>query len=84
MRKEQLKNVPYLIAFAYFAKREAAETCLSLDGSEYKGRTIRVDLDNDLSEKVAPKNTVVVGNLKYGKYGSSYVSLIVEKRNNGN
>lgn len=67
MRREQLKNVPYLIAFAYFAEKEDAQSCLTLDGSEYKGRAIRVDLDNDLSEKIAPKNTVVVGNLKYGK-----------------
>lgn len=68
MRKEQLKNVPYLIAFVYFEQREDAEKCLSLNNTEYRGRVIRVDLDTDAKDKVAPKNTIVVGNLKYGEY----------------
>lgn len=70
MRKDQLKNIPYLIAFVYFKEREAAEKSLSLNNTEYRGRVIRVDLDTDQKEKVAPKNTIVVGNLKYGEYFS--------------
>lgn len=65
--KEQLKNVPFLIAFIYYEKRESAEKSLVMNNEKFKENVIRVDLDVDISERIVAKNTVVIGNLKYGK-----------------
>lgn len=67
VRKEQLKNVPFLIAFIYFENRESAENSLVMNNETFKDNVIRVDLDVDITEKIVAKNTIVVGNLKYGK-----------------
>lgn len=71
LKKSQLKDAPFLIAFIYFDTREAAEASLACNGTQIGENTIVVDLDGDKSgeaKTIESANTVVVGNLKYGMY----------------
>lgn len=68
LRKAQLGKVPHLIAFIYFETHESAEASVVLSGEKIGDNVITVDVDS--KEKIAnikPQNTVVVGNLRYGK-----------------
>lgn len=49
---------------------EEAKACLAANGEKIGENVITVDLDTQLEHKehYKPKNTVFVGNLKYGKY----------------
>lgn len=67
LRKAQINKVPHLIAFIYFETREAAEAAVALDGEKIGDNVITVNLDSKQKE-IKPQNTVVVGNLKYGKF----------------
>lgn len=67
LRKAQIGKVPFLIAFIYFESREAAEASLALNGETIGENAITVDLDAKDRAIKDPQNTVVVGNLKYGK-----------------
>lgn len=66
LRKAQISKAPFLIAFVYFDSLEAAKSSLILNGEKVGENSITVDLDTKSEEK-DPQNTVVVGNLKYGK-----------------
>lgn len=69
MKKKQIEKVPFLTAFIYFETKAAAESSLSLNGEKFNENTIKVDMDTkDITKKVNPKTTVMVGNLKYGMY----------------
>lgn len=79
-KKAQVAKAPFLIAFIFFETREAAEASLVCNGTQIGDNVITVDLDADkrVEVKHPPKNTVVVGNLKYGKlYSSSILSLCI-------
>lgn len=68
LRKAQLEKVPHLIAFLYFDTREAAEASVALNGEKIGDNVITVDLDSkEKAANIKPQNTVVVGNLRYGK-----------------
>lgn len=67
LRKAQIAKVPHLIAFIYFGTREEAEAAVSLNGEKIGDNVITVDLDSK-EKAIKPENTVVVGNLKYGKF----------------
>lgn len=68
LRKKQLEKVPHLIAFVYFDTREAAEASVAVNGEKIGENFITVDLDSkEKATNVKPQNTVVVGNLRYGK-----------------
>lgn len=67
LRKAQISKAPFLIAFVYFDSLEAAKSSLILNGEKVGENSITVDLDTKSEEK-DPQNTVVVGNLKYGKF----------------
>lgn len=70
-KKSQIGKVPHLIAFVYFETREAAEASVQANGTTIGDNVITVDLDHkDKSAIIKPQNTVVVGNLKYGKLNS--------------
>lgn len=68
-KTSQIKKAPFIIAFVYLETREAAEASLALNGTQIGDNVIVVDLDGNKREKIkqAQPNTVVVGNLKYGK-----------------
>lgn len=68
-KTSQIKKAPFIIAFIYFETREAAEASLALNGTQIGENVIVVDLDSNKREKFKQPqpNTVVVGNLKYGK-----------------
>lgn len=68
LRKAQIGKVPFLIAFIYLESREAAEASLALNGETIGENAITVDLDAKDRAIKDPQNTVVVGNLKYGKF----------------
>lgn len=84
-----IKKAPFVIAFIYFDTREAAEASLTLNGTQVGDNVIVVDLDENKREKFSQpqQNTVVVGNLKYGKYiklytvKDSFISNFEEKKN---
>lgn len=68
MSREQLKKVPFVVAFVYFATEKAAESSLKLTGQKVGDNIIYVDRDldkKDAKSKVNAKTTVFVGNLKY-------------------
>lgn len=68
MSREQLKKVPFVVAFVYFATEEAAEASLKLTGEKVGDNIIYVDRDLDKKDeksKMNAKTTVFVGNLKY-------------------
>lgn len=68
LSRTQLKGVPYVIAFLYFETQDAAKASLVLNGEKFHDRVLSVDLDlRDITSKIKVKNTVLVGNLKYGK-----------------
>lgn len=57
-----------MIAFIYFDTRAAAEASVALNGEKIGENFITVDVDSkEKAANVKPQNTVVVGNLKYGK-----------------
>lgn len=68
-KKSEVKKAPFLIAFVYFKTREEAEASLALNGTEIGDHKISVDLDAErrVEDNHSQANTVVVGNLKYGK-----------------
>lgn len=68
LRKAQIGKTPFLIAFIYFDSREAAEASLVLNGEKVGENVISVDLDFKEKAVKDPQNTVMVGNLKYGKF----------------
>lgn len=77
LRKAQIKKAPFLIAFIYFEKREAAEASLSLNGQKLNENIIKVDMDGvELMNRIDPKTTVVVGNLKFGRFLMRFVSYL--------
>lgn len=68
MKREQLKKVPFIVAFVYFATEEAAEASLKLTGEKIGEHIIYVDRDldeKDKKSKINVKTTIFVGNLKY-------------------
>lgn len=68
-KKAQVAKLPFVIAFVYFETREAAEAAVQFDGTKIGDHIITVDLDTkDKVQESKPQNTVVVGNLKYGKF----------------
>lgn len=68
-KKSQIEKVPHLIAFVYFDSREAAEASVQSNGEQLGDNVITVDIDyKDKSAQIKPQNTVVIGNLKYGKW----------------
>lgn len=69
-KKKEVKRAPYLIAFIYFKTREEAEASLALNGTKIGDNLISVDLDaaKRVEDNFSQENTVVVGNLKYGKH----------------
>lgn len=74
LSKTQLKGVPFLIAFIYFDSLEAAKASLVMNNEVFYDNKISVDLDSqDITDKVKPKSTILVGNLKYGEQYCLYV-----------
>lgn len=71
LRKSQISKVPHLIAFIYFATLEEAQAAVVLDGEKIGDNHITVNLDTKEKSNNS-KNTVVVGNLKYGKSAMPY------------
>lgn len=68
LSRAQLKGVPFVIAFIYFDTLEAAKASLVMNNETFYDNKICVDLDSrDISDKVQPKCTILVGNLKYGE-----------------
>lgn len=67
MKPEQLKKVPFIVAFVYFSTEEAAISSLKLSGQKIGENIIYVDRDLDKKDKSKrnPKTTIFVGNLKY-------------------
>lgn len=78
-----IKKAPFVIAFIYFETREAAEASLELNGTQVGDNVIVVDIDANKREKFqqALPNTVVVGNLKYGKHIQWPHSFEIQKHN---
>lgn len=72
-KKSQLDKVPHVIAFVYLDSRAAAEASLERNGHTIGENVISVDLDSKDKTVVKPHNTVVIGNLKYGKLQSQSV-----------
>lgn len=74
------QNCPFIIAFIYFDTKEAALKSLEMNGKEFKGQPLYVDLDpgTENNSKIAPKRTVLVGNLKYGKFHRIRIDIEVE------
>lgn len=71
MKREQIKKVPFLVAFVYFATEKAAEDSLKLTGEKIGDNVIYVDRDLDKKDeksKVNAKTTIFIGNLKYRQY----------------
>lgn len=68
MKREQLKKVPFVVAFVYLPSEKAAVASLKLTGEKVGDNIIYVDRDldkkNDKS-RVNVKTTIFVGNLKY-------------------
>lgn len=82
--RAQLKGVPYVIAFVYFETVDAAKSSLIMNQEKFHDRVLTVDLDSrDISSKVKPKCTILVGNLKYGKnfINSQFVVICLSKKN---
>lgn len=68
LRKAQLAKVPHLIAFIYFETDEAAVASTVLSGEKIGDNVITVDVDSkEKAANIKPQNTIVIGNLKYGK-----------------
>lgn len=69
-KKKEIEKAPFLIAFIYFKTREEAEASLALNGTQIGDNVISVDLDagKRVEDNHPQENTVVVGNLKYGKH----------------
>lgn len=67
-KKDVAKQSPFVIAFIFFKDAETAKASLAANGEKIGDNAITVDLDTKLEEKehYKPKNTVFVGNLKYG------------------
>lgn len=74
LKRAQLKGVPFVIAFIYFDTLEAAKASLVMNNETFHDNKISVDLDlKDITNKVKPKSTILVGNLKYGKQYCLYI-----------
>lgn len=74
LSKAQLKGVPFVIAFIYFDTLDAAKASLVMNNEIFHDNKISVDLDSrDITDKVQPKRTILVGNLKYGEQNCLHV-----------
>lgn len=86
-KKSEVKKAPFLIAFIYFKTREQAEASLSLNGTQIGDNVISVDIDAEkrVEDNHSQANTVVVGNLKFGKQFDSnlkfYNKELFKKKN---
>lgn len=66
-KKSQLDKIPFIIAFVFFDSPEAAKASLERSGTTIGEHIITVDMDTKEKHQIKPQQTVVIGNLKYGK-----------------
>lgn len=66
-KHKQRKDCEYLNAYVLMESKEAVEKALTLSGTEFKGRHIRVTTAKKSTENIDTKRVLFVGNLKYCK-----------------